>query len=96
MICLMILQKKIIWLLSYDLLDLSFVNNFLNYYLSKPLKHLLISKYAIHYDHFAKYNLDYQNVLLLLTTLLNIQFISKSTYLIVKKIFFFRVLCIIF
>ncbi len=56
-------KKKIIWLLSYDLLDLSFVNKFLNYYLSKH------SKTSFEYqnyantlsDHFAKYNLDYQN-----------------------------------
>ncbi len=30
-------KKKIIWTISYDLLDLSYINNFLEYYLSKNL-----------------------------------------------------------
>ncbi len=31
-------KKKIIWNISYDLLDLSYINNFLDFYLSKNLK----------------------------------------------------------
>lgn len=30
-------NKKIVWTISYDLLDLSYINNFLDYYLSKNL-----------------------------------------------------------
>ena len=31
-------KKKIIWTISYDLIDISYINNFLEYYLSKNLK----------------------------------------------------------
>ena len=30
-------KKKIIWTISYDLIDISYINNFLEYYLSKNL-----------------------------------------------------------
>ena len=37
-------KKKIIWTLSYDLSDMSFVNKFLNYYLSKNSKSTHVTK----------------------------------------------------
>ena len=50
-------KKKIIWTISYDLSDISYIDKFLNYYLSKNLN------FSFHTDNFASSLNNYFNKL---------------------------------